>query len=897
MSDKSKVTLKWPLIDGILQKSDTTYVGPENNQATYIHEVYKRPDGQNTEVTKGIYSDGYRFIDMITGDNTFTQGYRPDGSINYTILPEEYKKWQKQQVPKGFTGMQIKRALNILNPLTWPSRIAATLPKSAPEGTKFPAIVVDKKSQTLRYYDKNGEQQLSSIVSTGANKGDITAQAESKTPEGHFTIGSKVDNVKEGVFGDNLFMGLSGTSNSGFKVNGRGFGIHGDANRPLQLGRCDSHGCVRVENKNLDELYNLVQSETNVYIRKKGGNMKLIPKGAKGWYASEMQTWSPEKMKQILDQYGKEGLSAATYAYLHKHVYPTTVKTNTNTVSNADIKLLQKALGFTGKSVDGLYGADTIKEMKKKYGTTDLHQVLATLKTQPVNTQTSTNQNDASDDNSSFLFNVGTKSGYIYNPQNLNTQPEKPQTEKPKEQQKGVDYRGQKSWTQTRVDANIQNSINDEYETPVFAGHKDYVKVKPREFSMEDANLLNAVDEYPLTEYGILDVNKQHDLQNAAHDEEYGKGNWYRDASGKIVTRKTAPNIGYSAFTIPQEWNDFINNNQAKLGSGNERLSDNAFASLIFGDDSGFHTGTWLFGSTGRVPMYLSKEESLNDAYAKAYAAGNRRFTYNGKTYTTTSYTQASKDYLQALYDAEFEKGKTGTVSKETQKRLDELKTVWANDEMQRFGIDARTLGGTPSSGYPVATNYNVANNVGQFGYDHGARRMMLAANGYVDLGNNNQEVSGNTTWEKLTDSFSLPGVDRETKHSSPQRTALLKLGVSQALEPGSVELSKVSVNPTIQPTYMSGVPTNYAYTLDKITGFKPSGNWEKKSSGNYLREGTQINGTMWNASEIYDPNRDITYIYDVNDYGFGPNSSIGWGGYAGIPVVSMSKTQSKPKT
>jgi hypothetical protein len=64
--------------------------------------------------------------------------------------------------------------------------------------------------------------------------------------------------------------------------------------------------------------------------------------------------------------------------------------------------------------------------------------------------------------------------------------------------------------------------------------------------------------------------------------------------------------------------------------------------------------------------MYLSKEESLNDAYAKAYAAGNRRFTYDGKTYTTTSYTQASKDYLQALYDAEFEKGKTGTVSKET---------------------------------------------------------------------------------------------------------------------------------------------------------------------------------------------------------------------------------------
>lgn len=269
MQDKNKITLKWPLIDGILQQSDTTYLGPDNDKAMYIHEVYKRPNGQNTKVTKGVYSDGYRFIDMITGDKVFIQGYRPDGSINYTILPEEHKKHIEQQIPKGFDGMKIKRALNFLNPFTWPSRIAATLPKDAPEGTKFPAIIVDKKSQTLRYYDKNGEQQLSSIVSTGANKGDITAEAESKTHEGNFTIGSKVDNVKEDVFGDNLFMGLSGTSNSGFKVNGRGFGIHGDANKPFQLGRCDSHGCVRVENKNLDKLYDLVQPGTNVYIRKK----------------------------------------------------------------------------------------------------------------------------------------------------------------------------------------------------------------------------------------------------------------------------------------------------------------------------------------------------------------------------------------------------------------------------------------------------------------------------------------------------------------------------------------------------------------------------------------------------------------------------------------------------
>lgn len=46
---------------------------------------------------------------------------------------------------------------------------------------------------------------------------------------------------------------------------------------------------------------------------KKGGQ---IPKGAKGWYATEMNTWSKEKMRQVLQQYGKQGLTPNTYAWL-----------------------------------------------------------------------------------------------------------------------------------------------------------------------------------------------------------------------------------------------------------------------------------------------------------------------------------------------------------------------------------------------------------------------------------------------------------------------------------------------------------------------------------------------------------------------------------------------------
>lgn len=47
---------------------------------------------------------------------------------------------------------------------------------------------------------------------------------------------------------------------------------------------------------------------------------RQIPMGRKGWYASEMQTWSKEKMQNVLKQYGKNGLTENTYKYLIKRV-------------------------------------------------------------------------------------------------------------------------------------------------------------------------------------------------------------------------------------------------------------------------------------------------------------------------------------------------------------------------------------------------------------------------------------------------------------------------------------------------------------------------------------------------------------------------------------------------
>lgn len=611
----------------------------------------------------------------------------------------------------------------------------------------------------------------------------------------------------------------------------------------------------------------------------------LIPKGQKGWTAETMQSWSPEKMKQVLEEYGQEGLRPATYAYLNKRVNPSTATSQqkTNVMTNEQVKELQRSLGFTGKDVDGLYGEKTMKAMRQKYGTSNFAEAFQKVKQQAASVSTPHKEIP-------YLF---TRPENKQSTTVTTSTPDTPSATK-EDQQKGVDYRGQNSWTETRVAANKANSVNSSYATPQVAPLKK-LPASQDEFTKEDMYFADYTKEPLVTEYGMPDYKAIREEFDANYDNQYGKGNWYRDTSGKIITRQSAPSVGHSAFTVPEEWSSFIQENQTTDRGVKHALSDNAVASFLFGDDSGFHSGNWFTGSHGSVPMYLSNEESLDDAYAKAYAAGNRRFTYDGKTYTTTSYTDAGKNYLQAVYDAEFERGRDGKVSEATQNKLNEAKSVWANDEMRRFGIDARTLGAESGSGYPVATSYNIANNVGQFGYNHGARRMMMAADGYLDLGQNNKE-NEESKFKQMMQSFSYPGVERSEKHSTPQRTALLKLGVSQALEEGSPELKKVTVNSKIQPSYMSSSPINYAYTVDGVTRFNPESEWEKKGSGNYTRTGKQVNGSMWNATEVYDPTRDITYIYDVNDYGFGPNSKIGWGGYAGVPVVSQSATQTKPK-
>lgn len=112
IKDSNAPQLKWPLIGGVLMSSDTTRLGPEGRQSTYINEEYQNEAGDKITVSKALYPDGYRSISILNNGQEFNQGYRPDGSINYTVTPEQYKKDTMNYldytrlIPKGQWGFK-----------------------------------------------------------------------------------------------------------------------------------------------------------------------------------------------------------------------------------------------------------------------------------------------------------------------------------------------------------------------------------------------------------------------------------------------------------------------------------------------------------------------------------------------------------------------------------------------------------------------------------------------------------------------------------------------------------------------------------------------------------------------------------------------------------------------
>jgi len=115
-----------------------------------------------------------------------------------------------------------------------------------PKVTQSYSIVINVKRHTLTLY-RNGVIYKVYPVAVG--------KVATPTPKGTFRIKNKAVNPG-GPFGDRWL---------GITAPGGSFGIHG-TNQPGSIGKSISNGCIRMYNKDVIELSNLVSIGTSVKI-------------------------------------------------------------------------------------------------------------------------------------------------------------------------------------------------------------------------------------------------------------------------------------------------------------------------------------------------------------------------------------------------------------------------------------------------------------------------------------------------------------------------------------------------------------------------------------------------------------------------------------------------------
>lgn len=122
---------------------------------------------------------------------------------------------------------------------------------------KATLIVISKEEMTLALYDYKGKMLAEYPVAVGRNFGDKQIKGDMRTPEGVFTV-SQIQNSAHWTynFGDGKgeIQGAYGPNFIRLLTPGhQGIGIHG-THDDNSIGTRSSEGCIRLNNKNLEEL-------------------------------------------------------------------------------------------------------------------------------------------------------------------------------------------------------------------------------------------------------------------------------------------------------------------------------------------------------------------------------------------------------------------------------------------------------------------------------------------------------------------------------------------------------------------------------------------------------------------------------------------------------------------
>ncbi|MEN6328132.1 MAG: peptidoglycan-binding protein, partial [Syntrophomonas sp.] len=159
----------------------------------------------------------------------------------------------------------------VVDPNTWNFlNLAIPLEPGALAASNMPSISIDVDNRKLTFIAPNNTRKVYPVA---------VGKKQTPTPLGNWVIVQKAVNPG-GPFGVR-WMRLS--------VPWGGYGIHG-TNNPRSIGKAVSHGCVRMYNEDVIEVYRQTPIGTPVNIFGKTSTSRILKLGSQGADVKELQT-------------------------------------------------------------------------------------------------------------------------------------------------------------------------------------------------------------------------------------------------------------------------------------------------------------------------------------------------------------------------------------------------------------------------------------------------------------------------------------------------------------------------------------------------------------------------------------------------------------------------------
>ncbi len=191
--------------------------------------------------------------------------------LNYNIEADGIYGRKTAAAVKAFQEKSKLTPDEVVDPNTWNLLYLASLSGlDAPAESSMPSISIDVVKRKLTFIAPDNTRKVYPVA---------VGKKQTPTPLGNWVIVQKAVNPG-GPFGAR-WMRLS--------VPWGGYGIHG-TNNPKSIGKAVSHGCVRMYNEDVIEVYRQTPIGTPVNIFGKSSSSRILRLGSQGTDVKELQT-------------------------------------------------------------------------------------------------------------------------------------------------------------------------------------------------------------------------------------------------------------------------------------------------------------------------------------------------------------------------------------------------------------------------------------------------------------------------------------------------------------------------------------------------------------------------------------------------------------------------------